>query len=51
MHVPDDAYSSSAAHVPRAPHAGADGSWRWAVEVFNPDEPATVCHDLQKEEQ
>ncbi len=28
-----------------------DGSWRRAVEVFNPDEPATVCHDLQKEEQ
>jgi hypothetical protein len=29
----------------------ADGSWRRAVEVFNPDEPATVRHDLQKEEQ
>jgi hypothetical protein len=29
----------------------ADGSWRRAVEVFNPDEPATVCRDLQKEEQ
>jgi hypothetical protein len=23
----------------------------FSVEVFNPDEPATVCHELQKEEQ
>jgi ketosteroid isomerase-like protein len=29
----------------------ADGSWRRAVEVFNPDEPTVVRSDIQKEEQ
>jgi ketosteroid isomerase-like protein len=29
----------------------ADGAWRRAVEVFNPDEPTTARRDVRKEEQ